>query len=112
MAYDEELAERLRAELSGRRDVSEMAMFGGRAFLINGNMAVSASGRGGVLLRCDPAETDSLIADTHAHPFEMRGREMNGWLRIDTAGVASDRDLKRWVAVGVRYAESLPPKRA
>jgi len=112
MAYDEELAHRLRAELSGTDGVTEMAMFGGRAFLINGNMAVSASGQGGLLLRCDPAETEKLIADPHAHRFEMRGRGMNGWLRIDIDGITSDQGLKRWVAVGVRYAESLPPKRA
>jgi hypothetical protein len=112
MAYDEELAHRLRAELSGTDGVTEMAMFGGRAFLINGNMAVSASGQGGLLLRCDPAETEQLIADAHAHRFEMRGREMDGWLRVDAAGVTSDKALKRWVAVGAGYARSLPPKRA
>jgi TfoX-like protein len=110
MAYDEELAHRLRSELSGTSGVTEMAMFGGRAFLINGNMAVSASGQGGLLLRCNPAETERLIADAHADRFVMRGREMDGWLRVDAEGVRSDRALKRWVAVGVRYAGSLPPK--
>ena len=111
MAYDEELAHRLRAELSSTDGVTEMAMFGGRAFLINGNMAVAASGRGGLLLRCDPDETETLAADPHAGRFEMRGREMTGWLRVDGDGVASDRQLKRWVAIGRRYAQSLPPKR-
>jgi hypothetical protein len=110
MAYDEDLADRLRAELGSAAGVTEMKMFGGLAFLINGNMAVSASGQGGLLLRCDPAETDRLIADAHAHRFEMRGREMDGWLRVDAAGATSDDELARWVAVGSAYARSLPPK--
>ena len=110
MAYDEDLAHRIRAELSGTTGLTEMSMFGGLAFLINGNMAVAASGQGGLLLRCDPAETDALIDAPHAHRFEMRGREMNGWLRVDPAGAASDADLRRWVAVGATYARSLPPK--
>ena len=110
MAYDEDVADRLRAELAATPGVTEMKMFGGLAFLINGHMAVSASGQGGLLLRCDPAETDHLVADAHAHRFEMRGREMDGWLRVDAEGFASDGDLKRWVEVGRRYAQSLPPK--
>jgi hypothetical protein len=73
-------------------------------------MAVSASGRGGLLLRCDPEETDALVVDPHADPFEMRGRPMRGWLAVDPAGCAADADLRRWVDIGLAYAGSLPPK--
>ncbi len=85
-------------------------MFGGLAFLIGGNMAVSASGQGGLLLRCDPAETESMVSEPHAERFEMRGRAMDGWLRVEAEGVGTDEELQRWVAVGVDYARSLPPK--
>jgi hypothetical protein len=110
MAYDEELADRLRAALAGQRGVSEKAMFGGLAFLINGHMAVSASGKGGLLLRCDPAQSDELISAPNVGRFEMRGREMDGWLRVDAKAIGTDADLQKWVAVGVGYARSLPPK--
>lgn len=110
MAYDHDLAERLRALLHAEPGVSEKQMFGGLAFMINGNMAVSVSSSGGLLLRVDPAQTDALVADEHARRFEMRGREMDGWLRIDPAGLGSDRELERWVAVGRDYARSLPAK--
>jgi hypothetical protein len=111
MAYDEETANRIR-ELVQRVDgLSEMRMFGGLAFLINGNMAVAASGKGGLLLRCDPAETDTLVAEPDAGRFEMRGREMDGWLRIDPPAIRTDQGLRRWVQVGVDYARSLPAKR-
>ncbi|MBA3807231.1 MAG: TfoX/Sxy family protein [Solirubrobacterales bacterium] len=111
MAYDEDLANRIR-ELVGMQDgVSEMRMFGGLAFLIDGNMAVAASGQGGLMLRVEPGETDALLGKPHAHAFEMRGRAMKGWLRIDVEGVQSKRQLERWVARGVDYARSLPSKR-
>jgi hypothetical protein len=86
-------------------------MFGGLAFLIDGNMSVSASRQGGLLLRVDPAETDALLRKQHARPFEMRGRVMQGWLRVDGEGVRTKRQLERWVARGVAYARSLPSKR-
>ena len=85
-------------------------MFGGLAFLIGGNMSVSASGQGGLLLRCDPEETDALTSQPHVARFEMRGRAMDGWLRVDPEAVESRDELERWVAVGVDYARSLPPK--
>jgi TfoX N-terminal domain len=110
VAYDEELADRIRALLATDDDVVEKKMFGGLAFLIGGNMSVSASGQGGMLLRCDPEDTESLVRDPHAERFEMRGRAMDGWLRIEPEGFGSDADLKRWVGVGVAYARSLPPK--
>ena len=111
MAYDEDLANRIRELVATEEGVTEMRMFGGLAFLIGGNMSVSASGQGGLLLRCDPAETEALLAKPHAGPFQMRGRVMEGWLRVDPEGVRSKGQLARWVARGVAYARSLPPKR-
>ena len=110
MAYDEDLANRIRALLATDHDVVEKKMFGGLAFLIGGNMSVSASGQGGMLLRCDPSETESLVQDPHADRFVMRGRAMDGWLRVEPEALESDDELKRWVGVGVGYARSLPPK--
>jgi TfoX N-terminal domain len=110
MAYDEDLANRIRELLADEPGVAEMKMFGGLAFLIGGHMSVSASGRGGLLLRCEPDETDALLAKPHAGPFEMRGRVMDGWLRVDDEGVKTKRQLQSWVSRGVKYARSLPPK--
>jgi TfoX/Sxy family transcriptional regulator of competence genes len=110
MAYDEGLAERIRELLAAEPDVREMRMFGGLAFLINGNMAVAASGQGGLLLRVDPEQTGTLLDDPHAEPFVMRGRQMQGWLRVVDEGLDSDEQLERWVAVGASYARTLPPK--
>lgn len=111
MAYDEDLANRVRELLLTEEGVSEKRMFGGLAFLIEGNMSVSASGQGGLLLRVEPGETDALLREPHAHPLEMRGRVMNGWLRVDAEGLTTSRDLEQWVARGVTYARSLPAKR-
>ncbi|HEV3130187.1 MAG TPA: TfoX/Sxy family protein [Solirubrobacteraceae bacterium] len=111
MAYDEDLANRIR-ELVGMEDgLTEKKMFGGLAFLINGNMSVAASGRGGLMVRVDPEQSDALAAKPHAAPMVMRGREMQGWLRVKGEGVKTKAQLERWVARGVGYAKSLPPKR-
>ena len=110
MAYDEDLANRLRELLAAEPDVTEKAMFGGLAFLVGGHMAVAASGKGGLMLRVDPDETDDLVARPHAGPFEMRGRAMQGWLRVDDEGVRTKRQLEPWVRRGVAYARSPPPK--
>jgi hypothetical protein len=110
MAYDEALADRIRDVVAAEPGLSEMRMFGGLAFLVNGNMAVAASGQGGLLLRCDPARTEELVDGEHVHRFEMRGREMDGWLRVDTDAVDSDMELERWVGVALDHARSLPPK--
>jgi TfoX/Sxy family transcriptional regulator of competence genes len=110
MAYDEELADRIRALLGNRPDLTEQKMFGGLAFLIGGNMAIAASGQGGILVRVDPEESDELVATTPAEPMEMRGRQMAGWLRVDTPEVAADAELASWVERGAAYAASLPPK--
>ncbi len=110
MAYDDELASRIRACLQAEAGVTGRRMFGGLAFLIDGHMAVSVSGQGGLLLRVDPAHTDALLARPHTQPCVMGGREMDGWLRVKAAGVRACRDLTRWVAISVSYARGLPPK--
>jgi hypothetical protein len=110
MAYDEDLADRIRAVVRGEPGLTENRMFGGLAFLIGGHMAVAASGQGGLLLRVDPAQTPSLVSRPHAARFRMRGRDMDGWLRIEPAAIQTDEALRSWVAHGVAYARSLPPK--
>ena len=111
MAYDEELADRIREQLAGERGVTEKRMFGGLAFLIDGKMSVSASGKGGLLVRADPASVDRWLRGAHVEPFEMRGRPLDGWLRVDPAGVRTTRQLQTWVTRSVEYARSLPAKR-
>lgn len=111
MAYDEKLADRIRELVAGEAGLTEQKMFGGLAFLIRGNMAVAASGEGGLLVRVDPAESDALVAATNARLMEMRGRRMRGWLRVDSEDVHSKRELARWVELGTAYARSLPAKR-
>jgi hypothetical protein len=110
VTYDDDLADRIRAVVGGEAGLDEKRMFGGLAFLVRGNMAVSASGQGGILLRVDPTTTDSLVSEDGVARFEMRGREMDGWLRVDPSAAASDEQLERWVEIGVAYARSLPPK--
>jgi TfoX/Sxy family transcriptional regulator of competence genes len=111
MAYDEELAERIRTLVAGEAGLSEQKMFGGLAFLIGGNMAVAASGQGGLMVRVDPASSDSLVAETNARLLEMRGRALKGWLRLDAEDVKGKRELANWVELGTTYARSLPAKR-
>jgi TfoX/Sxy family transcriptional regulator of competence genes len=110
MAYDEDLANRLRALVGGGGDITEKRMFGGLAFLAGGHLAVAASGQGGLMVRVEPAETDALLAEPGVRPFEMRGRPLDGWLRVDADAVRTDRELEAWVERGVGYARSLPPK--
>jgi TfoX/Sxy family transcriptional regulator of competence genes len=111
VAYDEDLANRIRELIASEPDVSEQTMFGGLVFLVGGKMSVAASGKGDLIVRVDPDETDVLLAKPHAQPFEMRGRAMQGWLRIDAEGVRTKRQLEPWVRRGVAYARSLPSKR-
>jgi TfoX/Sxy family transcriptional regulator of competence genes len=111
MAYDEDLANRIRELIAGDPDITEQRMFGGLAFLVAGNMSVAASGQGGLMVRVDPDATEALVSKPHARPFEMRGNAMQGWLRVDTEGVRTKRQLEPWVRRGVAYARSLPPKR-
>ncbi len=110
MAYDEELAQRIRDLLDGEADVTEKRMFGGLAFLTGGHMAVAASGQGGLMVRVDPEDTDALVAQPGVRPFEMRGRPLDGWVRVDTDAVAGEAELAAWVERGAAYARSLPPK--
>ncbi|HET7386783.1 MAG TPA: TfoX/Sxy family protein [Nocardioidaceae bacterium] len=109
MAYDERLADRIGDVIAGEAGLTQQRMFGGLAFLIDGNLAVAASGQGGMLVRVDPDEADALIDGERVAPMVMRGRAMRGWLRvvIDPA----DPELEQWLVRGVRYARSLPPKR-
>src|SRR4051812_8043241 len=110
MAYDEALAARIREHVVGE-PVEEKRMFGGLAFLLGGHLAVSASGRGGLMVRVDPAEADALLAEPGAGPMEMGGRgPMDGWLRVSADAVADEDSLDRWVERGLAYARSLPPK--
>ncbi len=109
MAYDEGLATRVREHVAGE-PVEEKKMFGGLAFLVGGHMAVAASGQGGLLVRCDPEDTDALVAEPGASRVEMRGKAMDGWLRVTAASVADESVLDRWCERGVAYARSLPPK--
>ena len=110
MAYDEDLADRIRALLSGRDDVTETRMFGGLAFLVGGNMAVAASGQGGLMVRVEPDETAELLEHRGVSPFEMRGRELSGWVRVHAEAVDEEPALAEWVGRGVAYAASLPSK--
>jgi TfoX/Sxy family transcriptional regulator of competence genes len=110
MAYDEELAGRIRELVVREPGLTERRMFGGLAFLINGNMAVAASGQGGLMLRVDPGEGPRLVQSSNAVPMVMRGRELAGWLRVDAQAVVDDSELARWVAIGVAYARSLAAK--
>ena len=110
MAYDELLADRIRALIEDEPDLTEKKMFGGLAFLIGGNMAVAASGQGGLLVRADPETSETLLASKGVRPMEMRGRQMQGWLRVDSADVGTKRQLAKWVERGTTYARSLPAK--
>jgi TfoX/Sxy family transcriptional regulator of competence genes len=110
MAYDEDLARRLRALLADEDEVTEKRMFGGLAFLMNGNMCVSASRNGGLLVRIDPGDTDAALARPHAALMEMGGRTMAGWIIVAPEGVKADRELSTWVRRGVAFAKTLPPK--
>jgi TfoX/Sxy family transcriptional regulator of competence genes len=110
VAYDETLADRIRDLVGDDADVAEKKMFGGLSFLVAGNMAVAASGQGGLLVRLDRAEAEVLVADGEATPMEMRGRPMRGWVRVDSDSVRTKRQLTKWVNRGVSYARSLPAK--
>jgi len=110
VAYDEKLADRIRELVADEPDLTEKKMFGGLSFLIGGNMAVAASGEGGVLVRVDPEESDTLVSTTNARLMEMRGRQMRGWLRVDSDDVRTTSQLAKWVELGTAYARSLPAK--
>lgn len=110
MTYDEQLAERVRAIVACEHALTEKRMFGGLAFLLGGHMAVAVSRQGGLLLRCDPARSEQLVAQPHVERMVMQGREMNGWLHVHPEALVDDESLRRWVAEGVTYVHTLPPK--
>ncbi|WP_067660317.1 TfoX/Sxy family protein [Nocardia harenae] len=109
MAYDEKLADRVRALLEPG-PFTEKKMFGGLAFLLRGHMAVTVSGRGGIMVRVDPDEGRGLLDGTAVTPMVMAGREVDGWLRVSAAAVADDTALRTWVARGTDFVATLPPK--
>jgi TfoX/Sxy family transcriptional regulator of competence genes len=111
VVYDEDLAGRIRALIATERGVTEKKMFGGLAFLVGGNMAIAASGQGGILVRVDPDQSDRLVATTKADVAVMRGRPMTGWLRVASADVRTKPQLAKWAKLGTEYARSLPAKR-
>lgn len=110
MAYDEDLAERVRELMAMTAGVDEKRMFGGLAFLVHGHMAVCVSGAGGLMVRVPAEDTAALLTRAHVEPMIMAGREIRGWVRVVAAGVTSKRQLQPWVTRGVEYASSLPPK--
>ena len=110
MAYDEDLAARVRTLLDGEPEVTEKRMFGGLAFLVGGHMAVAVSGQGGLMVRVDPDETDALLEAPGTRPMEMRGKALDGWVLLEPSAIEADDDLAAWVARGTAYARSLPPK--
>lgn len=111
MAYDTDLADRIRALLAGTPGLTEKKMFGGIAFLVRGNMAIAASGQGGLLVRVDPGHADKLTETTPARVMVMRGRSMPGWLRVAAADVGTKRALAKWIELSTTYARSLPAKK-
>ena len=111
MAYDEELSARIRTLVAGEPALTEKKMFGGLAFLVGGNMAIAASGQGGLLVHVDPEQSDELVESTNARLMEMRGRQMRGWLRVAPDDLRTKAQLAKWVELGTTYARSLPAKR-
>ena len=110
MAYDEDLAQRIRARVAAQNGLTERKMFGGLAFLIGGNLAIAASGQGGILVRVGPASSEQLASTTAASVAVMRGRPMPGWLRVDAEHLRTSRERGKWVDRGVGFARSLPAK--
>jgi TfoX/Sxy family transcriptional regulator of competence genes len=110
MAYDTGLADRVRELLAPLGNVDEKRMFGGLAFLVNGNMAVAVSGRGGLMVRVPPDATEKLLGRAHVFSMVMSGRDVRGWIRVDADGVKTTRQLTGWVTRGADYARSLPRK--
>ena len=111
MPYDDDLANRIRELIADAPNITEQRMFGGLAFLVSGRMSVAVSGQGGLLVRVPPEDTDKLMSRPHVRAFEMRGRPMEGWLRVDPEGVRTKRQLEPWVRRGIAHARSLPAKR-
>ena len=110
MAYDEDLANRIRELISAEPGLTEKRMFGGLAFLVDGHMSVAVSGQGGLMVRVPPEDTEKLLGRANVNPMVMAGREVRGWIRVDADGVKTKRQLTDWVTRGVDHARSLPRK--
>jgi hypothetical protein len=110
VAYDEDLANRIREELAGEPAITEQRMFGGLGFLLGGHLCVGARGKGGLIARVDPDESDEALAEPHASPMQMRGREMRGWIIVAPEGVDSAEELAGWVERSRAFVRTLPPK--
>jgi len=110
MAYEEDLANRVREVIGGERGLSEKRMFGGLAMLLHGNMAVVVRGRGGLMVRVEPEEYDELLEEPGAEEMHMRGKAMRGWITVAPSAFDKDADLRRWVDRGMAYARTLPRK--
>jgi hypothetical protein len=110
MGYDEDFAHRVREQLADHVGVTEKKMFGGLAFLVNGNMAVGLSGGGELMVRVGPDASDAALARPHTRPFDMTGRPMKGWILVAPEGVLTNRQLAAWVSYGVQFAGTLPSK--
>jgi hypothetical protein len=110
MSYDAELANLLREALGERDGLSEVPMFGGLAFMINGHIAVAASGKGGVLVRVGPDGAAAACERPHAEPAVMGSRPMTGWVRVGAEGVRGIRAVRVWARMGADFAGTLPPK--
>jgi TfoX/Sxy family transcriptional regulator of competence genes len=109
MAYDEGLATRLRDILGDEAGLAEKKMFGGLAILLDGNMAAGVYGDD-LLVRTDPGQQVTLLAEPGTRPFDMTGRPMKGWIVVDASMCTEDDDLRRWASRGIAHARSLPPK--
>ena len=109
MAYDEQLAERVRDQLGDVHGITEKAMFGGLAFLLEGNMAVGLTGDE-LMVRIGSDDSDDALARPHTRPFDMTGRPMKGWILVAQEGLQDDDELRAWVRRGLDFAGSLPPK--
>ena len=109
MAYDEGLAQRLREAMADESGLGERRMFGGVAFMLDGNMAVGIS-NDELMVRAGPDRFDEALERPHARIFDLSGRPMNGWVLVAPSGTADDADLASWLELGVSFARSLPPK--
>lgn len=111
MAYDEDLADRIREAMSSEAGVTERRMFGGLGFMVDGHMAVAAGSGGSLMVRADPDDAQTWVREPGASHMVMRGRELSGWLLVEPVGLAAAADLQRWIDRSVRFVRGLPPKK-
>jgi len=109
MAFDELLAERIRKTLGRRKGLAEKKMFGGVAFLLNGNMSVGVH-KSDLIVRLAPEDTEAILSQSHTRPFDLTGRPMKGWILVESQGLKTDAQLGKWLQLATEYAGSLPAK--